>query len=376
MTTAYRSGEALGWTPDAFSSTETTQLNVAANLNWFALSFVPHAALTLSTVYAYISAVAGSLAGTDITCDLYDSAGSNGAPGAAIESGKVPSATITAAGWYNWTGFTTALTAGVQYWVVFKNVNASQATNNCTFRDVIMPWGHQLGSSINRFGWGRASSTNGGSTWSTGNGRTALRLGYSDGSYDGLPISNLAAAASGDGVFATQEAGTKFASPASSVLRAVGLCINVFSLTGTPTNAGKLGLWLGATPVLAAYTETFPVAAIVTGGQWIYRYFVTAGVLTPIIIQPGTICRVTCATSGADASTKRFNLTEVTWDTDSASVAMLPWNGTATKTYYNGSSWSDSALGTSMYGHGLLLDTAQDFGIYQSRLIVTGQGTY
>jgi hypothetical protein len=53
---------------------------------------------------------------------------------------------------------------------------------------------------------------------------------------------------------------------------------------------------------------------------------------------------------------------EITWDTDSNSTPLLPWNGTCQKTYFDGSStWTDSALGTSIYGHALLLDTAQEF---------------
>ncbi len=351
----YRAGQLLGWLPDAASGTWTQQNTAAAN--WLAVSFIPDSGRTLSAARVFVSAVAGTLASGDITASLYDSAGSNGAPGSSIETGKLPSATITASGWYDFTGFTTALTSGQQYWIVFKNGNGTPASNNCTFRGVSGATEIPLGGSIFRFAWARATSTNSGSAWSNTAGNVGMRISYADGSYDGYPISNTAAAAVGDGVYATRESGVKFTSPPNGVLKIAGISMLLGSPTGTPTNGLRFGLWTGGTPANLAYTNTVPVTASASGGQWIYAYFASTQTL-----QPGTIVRVTLATSGADASTKRYVLQEVTWDTDSNSVILLPWEGTATKTYYDGSSWTDSALGTSMFAHAVLLDTAGEFG--------------
>src|SRR4051812_14338490 len=125
MAAPYRSVQALGWFPTAPTTTNTVAVSAAAN--WYALSFVPDSGRTLSEIRTYVSAVAGTLGANDITADLYDSTGTAGAPGSAIESGKVPTATITAAGYYTFNGFTTALTAGLLYWIVFKNVNGTPA---------------------------------------------------------------------------------------------------------------------------------------------------------------------------------------------------------------------------------------------------------
>ncbi len=355
----YRAGQAIGFLPTTPSNANTTAINAAAN--WLALSFVADSARTLATIRAYLITVTGTLGASDITCDLYDSTGTGGAPGSSIETGKLPSTTITALGWYTFTGFSTVLVAGQQYWLVFKNVNGTPASNFCTFNAVSATAPFVIGSSQARQGWGFATSTNSGSTWALTTGRMSFRIGYADGSFDGLPTSSTAASAVGNGVYATRELGMKFTTPNNGVLNVRGIAMFLATITGTPTNGLRFGLWTGSTPTNQGYTLTIPQTASV-GNQWIVGYFdpsVNGGIIT---LQPGTITRATLATSGSDASTKRYNLTEVIWDTDSNSVILLPFEGTCTKTYYNGSTWTDSALGTSMFGFALLLDTAGEFG--------------
>ncbi len=305
-----------------------------------------------------------TLAGSDITCDLYDNTGTNGRAGSPIETGKLPSATITAAGWYTFTGFTTSLTTNTPYWLVFKNANATPASNNCTFRfatNLTLASGYLNGINQGgaRLSWSEASSTNSGSTWSGNNTATCLRVGYSDSTYDGLPVSNVAAAASADRVYSARESGVKFTSPANATLNVAGISMMLAAVTGTPTANPKYGLWFGSSPVNQGYTVSFP-----NGPNNFSNVEAAPGQFASNIqIPPSTIVRVTLAEdTQSDTSSNGYNLTEFTWDTDSNSVILLPWNGTATKTYYNGSSWSDSALGTSLFGHALLLDTAGEFG--------------
>lgn len=354
MPAQYRAAQALGWLLSGPNVTSTFQLNAAANR--MAYSFVPDAARTLSAVRAYVSAVAGTLGASDITCDLYDSTGTNGAPGSSIETGKLPSSTITGAGWYDFTGFATALTANQQYWAVLTNVNGTPASNNCTFRvaaDVSTK--PSWGSTQNRQGWGTGTSTNSGSTYTSNATRSGHRVAYADSTYDGVPTSNAAAAAVGDGVYSSRESGVKFTSPANATLRVAGLAMYVASKTGSPTGSPRLGLWTGSSPSLLAYTADLPTTAIATNGMWVWSYF--SSVQT---IAGGTVCRVTLAeTTQSDASGNRWNNFEVTWDTDSNSTILLPWDGSCQKTYYDGSSWTDTA--GSLFGHALLLDTAQEF---------------
>lgn len=368
---ANRSALALGWMyGDPNTAVGTTQNSAAAN--WYALSFVADSARTLSTIRTYVSAVAGTLGGSDITCDLYDSTGTAGAPGSSIETGKVPTATITAAGWYTWTGFSTALTSGQQYWAVFKNANGTPASNNCTFRNLTALLGVPLlGVSLSpRNSWGRATSTNSGSTWSLAAVTTAIRVGYADGTFDGLPIHNVTVTAVGDGVYGARELGMKFVSPANASLKVAGVMFLVNPKTGSPTGSLRFGLWTGTT--LLAYTQDFPN----TGpNRWVALYFASAQT-----VPAGSVTRVTLAeTTQADASGNRYNLVEFAGDTDTDSASLMPWNGTCTKTYFDGSSWTDSTLGTSIFGHALLLDSAGGFANVRgpvARNILLGGGIY
>ncbi len=366
----YRSGQRLGWFPPAPSSTSTSQINAAAA--WYAVSFVADSARTLSAVRVFVSAVSGTLGASDITADLYDSAGASAAPGASIEAGKVPSATIASTGiWYDFTGFTTALTANLTYWLVFKNVNGVPASNNCTFRVISSILDVLTGASLSRDSWGTATSANSGSTWSVNGTRSGVRIAYADGSYDGIPVSNTAAAAVGDGIYSTRESGVKFTSPASSVLKVNGLAIFTGTKTGAPTGNLRLGLWTGTTPTLVAYTNTIPTSGL-TFGAYLYAYFASTQT-----IAPGTVCRLTLGeTTQSDASTNRFNMQEVTWDTDSNSTILLPWNGACQKTYFDGSNWTDTA--GSIFAHAVILDTAGEFGSgpLPHSIIVRGQQSY
>lgn len=353
----FRNGQMWGW---FYSGSSTTSLQLLASTSWWAYAFVPDSARTINTLRAYVSAVAGTLASGDITASLYDSTGTNGAPGSSIETGKLPSATITAAGWYDFTGFSTALTAGQLYYIVLKTGNATPASNNCTFRTITFANANPplTGSSLNRQGWGSAFSTDGGLSWNFRIGSIGHRIGYSDGSFDGIPVSATASAAVGDGVYSTRESGIKFTSPINANLKVYGIGMYLNSKTGAPTGNPRFGLWTGSTPSNLGYTANIPSTANTTI-QWLWSYF-----SSPKTIPANTEVRVTLAESTqSDASSDYYALREISGDTDSNSVLILPCDGTATKTYFDGSSWTDSPLGTSLFGFALLLDTAGEFSL-------------
>lgn len=350
----YRLGQALGFLTTAPSSGYSAGANAAAN--WVAFSFVPDAARTLSAYRCFATAT-GTLAGSDVTCDLYDSTGTGGAPGSSIETGKLPSATITTGNWYDFTGFTTALAAGQMYWLVFKNANGTPASNFPTFSGIgsSLP-GHLTGNLINRFCWGDATSTNSGSTWSSSAIRPHGRVSYADGSFDGVPLKSSSGAGVGDGVYATRESGVKFTTPANGVLQVAGIAMYVSIKSGSPTGNPQFGIWTGVSPSNLAYTNAIQPTSFQNAGQWIYAYFASTQT-----IQPATVVRVTLAeTTQSDASGNRFNNFEILCDTDSNSLALLPWEGTCQKTYFDGSSWTDTA--GSIFGHALLLGTSGEFG--------------
>lgn len=356
MAAQYRQTQLMGWTPLQPASLVTFQNNAAAT--WVAYSFITDVARIINNVRAYISAVAGTVAASDVTATLYDSTGTSGVPGSAIEGPVNCGTTITGANWYNWSGFTTSLTAGQMYYIVFKNSNGTPASNNVTFRIVSNSQliGVASGTVAQRIAWAAGTSTNSGTTYSVSNNRSTIRIGYADG-YDGIPLSNTAVAGSGDGVYSTRESGLKFTSPLNTVLRVAGISLFLGAKTGTPTGSARYGLWTGATPVNQGYTNSLPNGSVYTAVTYLPAYF-----SSPIIILPSTVVRITLAeTTQSDTVSNYFALHEISCDTDSNSVILLPWDGTATKTYFDGSNWTDSALGTSLFGHALLLDTAQEF---------------
>ncbi len=349
-----RSTQVLG-APYSPAGSSTGSVNAAAN--WVALSFVPAAnGLTLSEARIYVSAISGTLGASDITADLYDSTGASGGPGSAIETGKLPSATINAAGYYTFTGFTTALTGHSLYWIVLKNVNGTPATNFATIRFTNTPPVYSMGDLVARVTtWMRGTSTNSGSSWSLA-ARSCLRVGYSGGLYDGFPANNHLAAVVGDGVYGTRESGLLVTTP-NATIRAAGVAFQT-SHSGTPTGNLRYGLWTGTTPVNLAYTEGIPNAvAVNTSTNWMHDYFATVQT-----IPPRTVLRITMAESTqSDSSSNRYLGLEMPWDTDANSLPLLPWDGTCQKTYFDGSSWTDSPLGTSIFPHVLFLDCAGDF---------------
>lgn len=330
----------------ASTTTATQALNAAAT--WLAYGFqAPAGGKTLSSVRAFLSATSGTLIASDLTCSLYSN--SAGSPGSSIEGPKSCGSAPSGSAWYDWTGFSTALTGGTQYWLVFKNANGTPASNFPTFRLIASLGGIIVGATV--FGDSRKTSADSGSTWAgTSNSQIAgFRLGFSDGSYAGLPLSNFAVSGSGVGVYSARELGSRFTTPSNGKLRVAGLFKSVNAKTGTPTGNARLRLYTGSSPSLLATTDSLLSVPDITGVSIIQGYFSTVQTL-----DPGTVVRVVLSeTTQSDASTNRFNSNVFTVDTDSNSLALMPFGGFV-QTYFDGSSWAET--NSALIPCGLLLD--------------------
>lgn len=346
----------IGFTPPLLSSTPSmTTLALSAAATWLGYTFIPQSAKTLANVRAYLSAVSGTLAASDITCSLYQTANSN-LGGLTLLETQPCAAAPAAAGWYDWTDFTTALTAGLQFLLVFKNANASPGSNFPTFQyassytgtDPILSGTAGQGSGD---GWLKSHSTNSGTSWGTVVPSTGgWRVGYSDGSYDGLPIS--AAATSVDKVYGANESGVKFTAPSNAPLNVIGIAF-AGDESGPPSFAPEFKLYNGAD------------AAVVTaslGLQFALRGGWAAGYLTsPKQLTPGATIRATIhAVGNAGGAFNYYVANEYTMDPDVNSLTLLPFAGTLSKTYWNGSTWTDTP--GSIFPFALILDVQGEFG--------------
>ena len=307
-----------GFYPNYMADRTNTSLNNAAT--WLAFGFVLDSAKTLSKVRIYSTQTGGSPVAADYRCELYSSTTANAPrPNSSVETGTTP-ASVGNGVWVEWTGFTTALSANTMYWIVFKNVNAVPATNKF---DVFahLGAGSQLragGGSINNgWGWSTRLSTNSGSSWGTPSGtlpHVGIRLEFSDGSFEGLPLGGLGTVQ----VYSSREAGAYFVSPDVALnVKGVGMG---FKKASTPTGLPRYRIYLGATPVLQGTTGTPSAVAQIDTTNYYWPLFFT-DVLT---IPPSSIVRVVLSeTTQSDTSTNRYDLVKWDIENDANTKALL-----------------------------------------------------
>ena len=336
----------IGWMPlTPGSNVSTLALSGSDGNTWVALSFVAVEALTLTEVSAIVSALAGT--GVTVTADLY-SDGAAGLPNASIDGPR--SLSVSATGRNTWTGFTTTLTAGVRYWIVFKNATATPQTNYPTFAWYIGALGLYEGSPI--WGWSKCHTTNG-STWATpGTGVGGLGLKFTDAAVDryaGFPIVDYNLT-SGYKVYSAREFGVKFTTPANATLSLRGLSFYC-SYSGAAESLGNLRFRLYAGDTWVADAMAIPVGNMSTSARYLAAYFSSSHTL-----QPNTTYRVTYgAASGGDAS-NYYRSNYFTILNDANARAMLPFSMAGC---YLNTTWTE--LNTLVLPFGLVLDTEGSF---------------
>lgn len=348
----YCEAQILGFLPRDMTAGPSTLALSAAN-TWLAQGFVLADDRTLNSVRAFLSAVAGTL--TSLECHVFSDV--SGSPSASLSSTSTVTAMPTGAGVVEFTGLTQALTKNTQYWLVFKNTTGTPGTNFPTYRfngNQGLP--HPLAGSVGTWGWNKWHTTDGASWVSNVINGANFRLGFSSG-YAGFPFSQMAGAAVGQGVYSTREVGVKFTWPATWPTTNIRGITSFCRLTGSPTQNPFYKLYSGSSPSLVASTNEIPKANISTTNGWRAAYFTSAQVLTP-----GTIYRVVLAEqTQSDTSSNWYGCAEYTIDNDADSKSLMPFGGTLHRTYYDGSSWTDTDTG--IMGFGLIPDTAGEFTV-------------
>jgi hypothetical protein len=329
----------LGYPSVTYQNSSTLALNAAAT--WLAFSFVPQQGKNLSAVRLFLDTKTGSPTTAGCTAELYSDA--SGVPNASLE-GPISATSVPASGnWMGWTfAGTSALTAGTQYWIVFKNSTATPASNFPTYR-----WhnGNAAASSIipnflstngasaagPLYGWCKVHTVNSGAAWaSTPNwGVGGLRIDYTDSTFDGMPVQTSLRPSSGTSTnraTGKQEIGVRFNLPANVTYNVIGIWFPAIKV-GSPGNL-KFRLYQGST--LLATTYDIPANNIPTSvGDGYAAYFSSA----QAIISTNNPFRVTMVdATAADASTAGYDTMLYTWDSDSSSLTLKPMDGTLQKT--------------------------------------------
>ncbi len=374
-TNQHRSALFAGLLNTGGASTTTFQANAAASggfsANWLAFSWNPSESKTLSAVRVFASAIAGTLAGTDLVCDIYSDTAGTG-PNASLATTSTVTATPTAgnAAWVEFIGFTLAVTAGTQYWIVLRNANATPATNNLTYRYGAGNSTIGMGLSecaAGKFGSGGVlSSVNSGGAWSASvNAFTnGWRVQFSDSTYDGFPFSNFSTLAAASSSFGKQAVGVQLVVPPNAIWNIRGAALQ-FTKTGTP-GAGVFKLYNGST--LLGTTASIP-AGNVTSARMFAALFAST-----ISVQPGTTLNlVLCDTTTADTNTNAYTQNAWTVDNDANSFALMPFEGTARKvvtTDYTVGSPTFTGDQTLLIPFALILDSTGEYAANQAALLV------
>lgn len=267
-----------------------------------AYSFVPSVSKQVSKVSVFCSSVAGTLGSADLVCNIYSD--SSGVPGSSIEQRATVTATPTGAAWVEFTGFTatSTLTAGTPYWIVLRNANATPATNSPTYRfgssNTISTVVNGLATSPS-YGISKMHTTDGGATWGTAlNSICGFMVEYSDGTAEGVPVSNIAQA-TGDYVYSNREVGTACALPGSATYRIVGISFPVNKL-GTTMDDYRARLYVGsgASPSLLATTVTVLKANVGGTSFWLAAMF-----SDPVSVVGGAAIRAVMSNTSSNGST-------------------------------------------------------------------------
>lgn len=325
----------IGFAPTTPAGRSTQALNAAAT--WVAFSFYAKDA-NLNEVRINVSSVTGTYTTSEFTGEIYSD--SNGQPNTTIESQNAQSAST---GFVAFTGYTSTLTVGTRYWMVFKNLNATPASNFPTI-------GYHpsnayptavLGNNVVG-GWAKRHTTNSGVSWAAGNvgGCCGLMLTYDAGStpqYDGIAYDTGANITATDLVYSTRELGMKFTTPTVGKFRVSGLSFLVYR-GGSPTQGVRFRIYEGTT--LLDTTNVLQASSF-SGGIALYA---TAFFNSPIELTPGVAHRVVISEpTQSDTSSNYYSSFRYTLFTNTGASSLLPFNGTVQETYYDGSSWTDTS---------------------------------
>jgi len=323
---------------------------LSAALNRFASSFVLEQTGILSKVTMYVHSVNGTLGANDLVCDLYSDV--NGSPGVLLESVNTVTAIPTGAGRIEFTGFSYVLYEGVRYWLVVRNVNASPAVNYASLIYHPDDTGVSDFAGGSSWGWTKAESTDGGTTFANFYYQQSfLRVELQGSVFEGLPIDSVGIGDTAtETVYGNRMCGIKFVVPAVDMKVIGAMCY--FAKGGSPTGDARIRVFNNET--LLDETNVINKNNC-TGWAWRYAKFPNA-----LTIPAGSTLRVVLSeTANLDDYWNRYYLAKQVLENNVNTLALKPFQGTLQRTYYDGSSWTD--MPTELTHLAILLDADEPF---------------
>jgi hypothetical protein len=345
-------GVPVGWLPQQPDAGNDLFSFNSANA-MAAYGFLAKQSKTLSKVLVYVNGVTGTLGANDIVCDLYSTNTTTGNPNASIQSRNTVTSVPTGATWVEVTGFTSSLTAGTYYYLVFRNANGTPASNYWNASWTYSYGGPFIYTTNYTIGKGNSyfviKSTDGGSTWSTtdGNVAPAMRLEYSDGTFDGLPaLRDPSVTYETQGAYGANEIGARITIPSGVSLRVIGIVAWI----------GKIGSPSGNLTFRIRKSEGTPIDTAAIPGALVALNYFRAYFSSVQTMDAGT-WQVTLKDSATDDASNYFRLSSPYLMQNSAgSQGLFPFGGFR-KAYYNGSTWTYTD--TRLFNMGLILDGGQ-----------------
>lgn len=318
------------------SGTATFNLNNANNM--IAFGFSPTQSKTISKLTVYMPSVTGTLGSSDLVATIYVNGATSGGSlvlGSSLGSTSTVTATPTGAAFVEFTGLSVAVTKGTSYLIVFTNVNATPASNFPAVQYFInnSAIAQISGGSVNH-GLFVGTSTNAGSTFTNSSVGCipGVRLQYSDNTYDGF-VGSTTYQDSTDTINSTNAVGVKFTTPNNVTLNVSGVSFPM-TKTGSPTGNVRAQIYQNTT--LLATSISRPASNI--SSDWMRFQFTSS-----VQLLPNTSYRVVLSEeTNSDTSSNSYRLFFITGQNDANTKALKPINGTATKTFYNGSTWTDT----------------------------------
>lgn len=350
-----------------------TNLALSTATTYGAFGFQVNASETLSEVTTYYSGTTGTPTALGSTAELHTD--TTGDPTAGSTETKTLAGAPSGAGAQTWTGYTTALTANTQYWIVFKNATATPASNFQTLQyfqnqpSISKTSANSTITGANTLGGYVFKYTTDGTTWSSGGNNPipafGVRLKFSSGRYLGYMFTNSAQETSNT-VYAARIWGVKFTVPSTwPTMNVTSAALQVGSAGTKPASGLVYKIFSGSstTPGAATCTSATRGAANISG---------STGAYTPVnfasncVLTANQTYRLVYAVQNASDGTNGndYRSFKFTLENSAATKAQLPFGGITTTYSTDGTTFTDTDTEAAAFQ--IFLDTSGEFTVSAS----------